>query len=89
MASLVVSTYRQDVIDLAARMEADMRPVRERLDAVWQDVQVRASALDVDLPERPEAEADPPDEADWLLDTNRGYGEQLHHYHARKAGGNS
>ena len=40
--------------------------------------------LEVELPERPEPEADPPPEDDWLYASERSYEEQIQYYRAAR-----
>jgi hypothetical protein len=60
--------------------------LRESLDEVRQAIHDERIGFDVDLPERPEPDVDPPDESDWLYDASRSYLEQLPYYRAHKHG---
>jgi hypothetical protein len=63
--------------------DSDNQPSGASPAAVPHAVQPAGPAA-VDLPERPEAEIDPPDEDDWLFDSGRDYMEQLAVYKARQ-----
>jgi hypothetical protein len=86
-AQEIVAKYQGELTRLNDSMQAELEPVRERLEVVWQAVQDKAETFTVDLPERPEPEVDLPDEEEWLLDTDRDYLEQLDIYKAHKNGG--
>ena len=79
-----------DPVRAAAGRERDLEPVRQRMEElepeVSEAVSEAADDLVVDLPDRPEAEIDPPDESNWLFDSTRDYGEQLCHYRAHRNG---
>jgi hypothetical protein len=68
------------------KLVSDLAPIKEKLESVRHAVEVSAESFRVELPERPEAECNPPDESDWLFDSQRKYLEQIAVYKARKNG---
>jgi hypothetical protein len=83
-AAAAIKPYRQRLAELGKAVEQDLEPVRERWDALREQVEAVVEDFDVDLPERPEPEVDRPKESDWLFDSARDDLEQLRHYKARK-----
>jgi hypothetical protein len=83
-ARQVYDRYRTQLEQLDDQLGAELEPLRERLEAVRHAIQAEVDQFDFDLPARPEAEIDPPDERDWLFDSGREYMEQLAAYKARK-----
>jgi hypothetical protein len=86
-ANEIARRYEARLRELDAELQAELAPVRERLETLRQAVTESVSDIDPDLPERPEPETDDPDEGGWLYDSARGYLEQLAHYQRHKGGG--
>ena len=84
-ARAILARYQSRLTELAAELDTDLAPLRERLEIARQAVQKAADELEVDLPERPEAEVYPPSEDGWLFDAGREYMDQLAVYKARQA----
>lgn len=86
-AEAIIAPYREQVREIAARLEAAIAPLNVRVEGVWHAMQDKTQALEVQLPERPEPESEPPDdEWDWLFDSSRGYDDQLAYYKERRPG---
>jgi hypothetical protein len=79
-AEAIVGPYREQLEAIARGLNDELAPLTERLDAVWQAMREKAGTLSVELPERPSADVDPPDEEDWLFDADRDYFDQLDYY---------
>lgn len=60
-----------------AALQADLDPLRERLETLQHAVQASIEALTIDVPERPEPISSPPSENVWLFDASRDYINQL------------
>jgi ribosomal protein S27AE len=82
----ITQRYEARLAELDEELQAELQPLRERLDSVRHDVLEAVRDLDVDLPPRPEAEEDTPDEDDWLFDSSRDYVEQLGYYQTYQGG---
>jgi hypothetical protein len=67
----VYEEIRQEYGDRLSALQARLEENVEEINAI---------DLDVDLPERPEPEVDPPDESNVLFDSSRGFAEQMKHY---------
>ena len=80
------SGYQGRLETLAQDLAQDLAPMQKELDVLRYWVGLQFDDLEIELPERPEAEIDPPDESRWLFDSNRDYVEQLGHYQARRNG---
>jgi hypothetical protein len=85
-AAEIVGRYEARLADLDRDLQAELEPVRGRLESVRHAVQVEVDLLRVGLPPRPESEIELPDETDWLFDSRRDYLEQLAVYKRRKIG---
>lgn len=83
-AQAIVDRYRPDLERLNEAMQAELGPIRERLQALRHDIQTAVDDLEIALPERPAAEIDAPDESAWLFDAGRDYLAQLAIYKARQ-----
>jgi hypothetical protein len=79
-AQQIARRYEDALKELSGRLREELAPVREQLERVRQAAHAEEEALEVALPDRPEAEADPGDEGNWLFDSGRDYLEQLAHY---------
>jgi hypothetical protein len=79
-ANQIVEQYEGRLRELDAQLQADLAPWREKLERVRQVAHAKADEMAVELPERPEADVDPPDEGGWLFDSGRNYMEQMAHY---------
>ena len=86
----IVDKYQPQLAALNKSLQADLKPIRERLeedeDAIRNEVSSAADQLYLQLPPRPEAEIVAPDESNWLFDASRGFGEQLNFYNRHKDG---
>jgi hypothetical protein len=76
----IADRYRQRLVDLDNELQAELAPLAGRLQEVRQAVQLAGDSLEVELPERPDPDPGGPDEDDWLLDSGRGYLDQMGHY---------
>jgi hypothetical protein len=87
-ARRLVAADEEELRRLHDRLEAKLAPLYKRAAGVRQAVQEERERFmrEVELPERPEPETDPPDEDDWLFDASREYLAQLAMYKARKNG---
>jgi hypothetical protein len=73
---------------LAEEFDAAMNPIRseaEELQAGVEDV-VEHTDLRIELPFRPTAEVEPPDESHWLFSSSRSFSEQLKRYKSHREG---
>ena len=84
----IADTYRSRLEALAAELGEELAIYHEELENLRTAVENEIDSFEADLPERPEADIQPPDEDEWLLDTNRQYMEQLEIYQTRKSGVN-
>jgi hypothetical protein len=80
----ILGQYTDRLTALANELQAELRPIRERMSEVREEMAAAAEALEVELPARPEPNIDPPDESAWLLDVSRSYLDQLPYYKAHK-----
>jgi len=89
-ARAVIGQYAPKLKELSEAMERHLEPIRKCMEEMEDEMRLQveeaADDLMVDLPDRPEAEINPPDESDWLFDSTRSYGDQLHYYRAHKNG---
>jgi len=94
-AAVVLTPHREELSDILAevaavegrysgtlrRMDAELAPLRERMEAVRHAVQDEVSAMEPDLPLLPEGDPGLTTEHDgWLFDSDRDYFEQLDSY---------
>ena len=79
-AEQVYDRYRQRVEQLGDDLAADLEPIQDELDELRDAVLARKEAFDCELPERPRAALQWPDESDWLFHSRRSYFEQLAAY---------
>jgi hypothetical protein len=77
-------SYRKRVEALNAELQAELAPLRVRLNAVVQAARQAVDNLRVELPDRPAAEIELPNEELWLYDSGRDYVEQIRHYQRHK-----
>jgi hypothetical protein len=70
---------------LGAELQAELAPQRERMRALRHAITTAMDGFAVELPERPEPEAEGGDESGWLFASGREYLEQMKHYKERKA----
>lgn len=82
----IAGAYGDELGQLNERLQADLAPLRERMDSVRQAVQGEMARFEVELPGRPEPETDAVDEDEWLYSSDRDYLSQLAVYKARKNG---
>jgi hypothetical protein len=82
----VYERHRETLEEVAASIERDLEPLRERLRAVEDSVRDKLYDLEPDLPELPEPSR-APDGADegWLFDARRDYLEQLDYFKRSRA----
>jgi hypothetical protein len=85
-AKEITDRYRGRLTDLNNQLQADLAPLKGRAKAVRRAIHDIASELTIELPDRPDAETDAPDEDDWLYDSSREYLEQIESYQAYKGG---
>lgn len=76
----VVDSYRERVTALGREMQAELEPLEEEARQALDAVEEATEALEVEMPERPEADLDEPDEEEWLFSSDRSYREQLESY---------
>lgn len=81
---LIATEYEQRLEELNEEFQRDLEPLRERLEPLHQALVERSENFNAALPERPTPEIEPPDESDWLFDSNRTFMEQLKFYWRRK-----
>jgi hypothetical protein len=79
-AGEIVARYRERTAGLDAELQAELRPLRDQLEAVRRDLLLAVDDFAPSLPARPEPEVGPPEEGHWLYDSARDYLEQLRHY---------
>lgn len=86
--NMVFADFEPELQELKDRMETRLKPHRERVEILGDEAQDVVDGVDIhiELPPRPVAEIDFPEESDWLFDSSRSYGEQLGHYHKHKNG---
>lgn len=84
--SQIVERYQSRVTELRDAMNEEIAPFKDRLDVLRQAIIDARDALKVELPDRPEAELDEPDENDWLFHSEREYFDQLAVYKAHQNG---
>jgi len=85
--TVIVKPYQEELEQLAARLDAELEPLRQRLTSAWQAYTTTSVQLSVDIPERPVSELEPPDsEEDWLFSSDREYDDQNDAYQARRPG---
>jgi hypothetical protein len=82
----IVGRYEERLQALDTELQEDLAPTRQRMEQVWLAIRDRLAGFTLDLPDRPEPEVEPPDESDYLFDSERSYLEQLAYYRARKHG---
>jgi hypothetical protein len=81
----VLAKYDLDLRMINHFLAKDLAPLASQLDAIRNSMgQIVDSNLEVELPPRPEAEAEGRDESGWLFDSTRSYLEQLGAYEAAK-----
>jgi hypothetical protein len=80
----VTERYRARLEAMNAELQAELDPARLRLNAVLQAVREAVDNLRIELPDRPAAEIEPPNEEQWLYDSGRDYVEQIRHYQRHK-----
>jgi hypothetical protein len=80
-AAEILARYQEPLEALSTRIEAELAPLRERLEVARQGTQEALDTLDPELPELPEPETQPEDDG-WLFDADRDYFEQLASYKA-------
>jgi hypothetical protein len=87
-ARRLVADYTDDLQNLSDRLQEDLAPLDARAARLRHAVQAERERFmrEVELPERPQAETEPPDEDDWLFDASRDYLTQLAMYKGRKNG---
>jgi hypothetical protein len=87
-ATEILAEFQEKVDALAAEMADRMEPLQQRIDDARQAVQERCHTFheEVDLPDRPESELEPPDESEYLLDTDLSYLDQLLRFIPHKHG---
>ncbi len=86
----IADKYHPQLDALNRSMQAELKPIRERLEkdegSIREQVEEAADDLHLDLPPRPEAEIDEPDESNWLFDASRGLDDQIAFYNQHKNG---
>jgi hypothetical protein len=82
----ICGRYEEELAQVDQRLQADLAPLKERLEGVRHALLAAIQDFQVDLPDRPEPDADPPDEGGWLFDSGRDYLEQLAAYKRHEAG---
>ncbi len=89
-AQAIADKYKQPLTELKEEYEKEMEPIRARMETVeievQEDVELAADDMSVDLPDCPVADITPPDEDDWLFDSNRSYFEQIEVFKNHKEG---
>lgn len=85
-ARRIAMHYTAELASIRDRLDADMEPIRERLEVTTQALRLKCDMMEIDLPERPDPEVDPPPEDSWLFDSSRDYFEQLPYYKAARRG---
>jgi hypothetical protein len=78
-ARQVYARYEQVLARLARRLERELAPARDALAAVASDLADAQDTFAPDVPERPQSEAQPEEDA-WLFESQRTYLEQLRLY---------
>jgi hypothetical protein len=81
--------YDAEAQEIKKRFETDIAPFRDKIESYKDTIGIELNSmnLNVDLPERPEAECiDEDDEKSFLFDSSREYGEQLAYYKQKQAG---
>jgi hypothetical protein len=82
----IAAGYEGELRRLDDRLQAELAPLHARIRAVRQAVFEEMHRFTVDLPERPKADTSFPDEDNWLFASERDYFTQLAMYKARKQG---
>jgi len=85
-ARAVVERYEGELGRIQDAMEAELEPLRERLENLRQDISEARDRVRVSLPDRPGPELGPIDESGWLYHSKRDYFDQLEAYKARRNG---
>jgi hypothetical protein len=85
-ARAIYKRYDRVLTRLAARLERDLAPMQERVDALKERITAAQDAFELPEVEYPEPEVDPQGEEDWLYSSDRAYLEQNMYYQARKQG---
>src|SRR5262249_2431573 len=79
-----VQVLERQLRALNGELQSELAPLRERRTALRRAVETAMEDFAVELPERPEPEAEGTDETDWLFASDRDYLEQLEHYRKHK-----
>jgi hypothetical protein len=85
-ARAVYARYKRVMVRLAARLERDLAPIRERAEALQEDIAEAQDAFEPPALECPEPDVAPEGEEDWLYSSDRDYLTQNLYYQARKQG---
>jgi len=90
-AAAIVEFYDGELSGLRDKLAAEMEPIQKRLNDIRNEVERRIEEYQEDiaddLPERPVADENPPDESEVLFDSRRDYTEQMLVYKARQNSG--
>ena len=77
----ILARYRQQLRELAANLDEELKPHQKRIHALHKEVSSTLESLNPELPELPEPQLiNEPDNGAWLFDSTRGYFEQLGAY---------
>lgn len=76
----ILTNYGDRLTALNTELQAELEPLSEWLADVVEAIDTAADDFDPELPERPEPEVEPPDESEWLYDSDRDYLAQLQYY---------
>lgn len=80
----IVDRYRGPVDKLRDALAGELAPLQDQMEVLQHAIINARDALAVELPDRPEAELDDPDESGWLFHSDRDYFDQLAVYKARR-----
>jgi hypothetical protein len=86
-AAGILQQYEGRLEALDNELQAQLAPLKDRLQAIQQAIDAAIQEFDPGLPARPTPEVDPPHHDAWLFDSQRDYVTQLNYYKARQVGG--
>lgn len=84
----VMNNYKDELKSIAERMQNDFieSGIKDDIDNLRLEIEESFNDVSIELPERPTAIIDIPDESNWLYDSSRSYLEQIQFYHDRRNG---
>src|SRR5581483_6095621 len=88
-AQEIVDCYRPSLANLNTMLQADLAPVRARMEQLRHTIAEIVTRFQEDppvLPKRPEPETGDPDEEAWLYASERDYLDQMERYRGYKGG---